>query len=107
MADQYPENLESLDYLYLATVIGNEVSTVLDTSKDIVRGEVTERIRRKRARYLYSEFEKYDNRIRLQNAFPFATPDQIKELHCAFLTGNFEDFCEWGKSYLENMPKGV
>ena len=106
LASQYPDRLEDLEFLYLSIVFQN-VGGVLRTSKVIVSNEVIDDAIKKWRESKRREFEKFDNRDKLREAFPMTSKKEIETLHRIFLTGEFDKFCEWIKSYNKGIPRSV
>ena len=106
LACQYPDQLEDLELLYLS-ILSQNVGGVLRTSKVIVLNEVIDDANKKWRESILQEFEKFDNRDKLQEAFPMAHKKEIETLHRIFLIGEFDKFCEWIKSYYEKIPRSV
>ena len=106
LARQYPDRLDDLEFLYLSIVFQN-VGEVLRTSKVIVSDEVIDDAIKEWRESKRQEFEKFDNRDKLQEAFPMASKKEIETLHSIFLTGEFDKFCEWIKSYNKGIPRSV
>ena len=106
LASQYPDRLEDLEFLYLSIVFQN-VGGVLDAAKVLVRKKIIDDVSKKWIESKIREFEKYDNRNKLQESFPLAEKREIETLHRIFLTSNFDEFCEWIKSYHKKIPRSV
>lgn len=106
LAHQYSDRLEDLKFLYLSIIFRN-VGGVLDASKAIVRAEVINDANKKWIESKIREFEKYDNRNKLQESFPLASKNEIETLHRIFLGSKFDEFCEWIKSYHKKIPRSV
>ena len=106
LASQYPDRLEDLEFLYLSIVFQN-VGGVLRTSKVIISNEVIDDAIKKWRESKRQEFEKFDNRDKLREAFPMTSKKEIETLHSIFLKGEFDKFCEWIKSYNKGIPRSV